>query len=79
MAILARADGGVPRESLCAEYGISVQTFYRWRRRYGDRVQSPVRKLREAEEENARLRKLLIEKELENHRLQDVIQKYRSH
>lgn len=70
--ILEQGEEATPKKELCARHGISLQTFYRWRRKYGHSVASPTRRIEELEEENARLRQLLVQKELENSRLKDV-------
>jgi putative transposase len=50
---------------VCKERGLSEQTFYRWRQRYGGLQQAEVRRLRELEQENSRLKRLLAERDLE--------------
>jgi putative transposase len=58
---------------LCRLHGISENTFYRWRRRYGDMQVSEVRRLRELEAENARLKRLLAERDLELDAIREVL------
>jgi putative transposase len=50
---------------LCREHGISEQTFYRWRKQFGGMTVSDAQRLRELEQENARLKRLLAERDLE--------------
>jgi putative transposase len=50
---------------VCKEQGLSKQTYYRWRQRYGGMQQAEVRRLRELEQENSRLKRLLAERDLE--------------
>jgi putative transposase len=50
---------------LCREHGISEQTFYRWRKQFGGMTVSDAQRLRELEKENARLKRLLAERDLE--------------
>ena len=50
---------------VCRLHGIAETTFYRWRKRYGDLQVSEVKRLRELEAENARLKRLLAERDLE--------------
>ena len=50
---------------VCRLHGIAETTFYRWRKRYGDLQVSEVKRLRELEGENARLKRLLAERDLE--------------
>ena len=66
VGILREAEkGGMTISELCRVHGIAENTFYRWRRRYGDLQVSEVRRLRELETENARLKRLLAERDLE--------------
>ena len=55
--------------------GISEQTFYRWKKKFGGLLPSEVRKLRQLEEENARLRRLVADLSLDKEMLQEVIRK----
>lgn len=52
-------------ESFCKKQGISVQTLYRWRNKFGSMDVSEARRLKELEVENARLKKILAERDLE--------------
>ena len=61
VGILKRAEAGVKVKDLCRKHGFSDATFYNWRSRYGGMEVSDVRKLRELESENAKLKKLLAE------------------
>jgi len=64
--ILAEAARGeVPVVRICRERGISEQTFYRWRRAYAGLGAAEVKRLRELEAENARLRRMLVDRDLE--------------
>ena len=57
---------GVRVPEVCRKLGISEQTFYRWRKRYGGLDRSEVRRLKSLEQENARLKKLLAESMIDN-------------
>ncbi len=61
VGILKQAEAGVKVRDLCRKHGFSDATFYNWRSRYGGMEVSEVRKLRELEAENAKLKKLLAE------------------
>ena len=61
VSILKQAEAGVKVRDLCRKHGFSDATFYNWRSRYGGMEVSEVRKLRELEAENAKLKKLLAE------------------
>lgn len=64
--VLREADApGATIGAVCAAHGISESAFYRWRKRYGDLQVSEVRRLRELEAENARLKRMLAERDLE--------------
>ncbi len=60
---------------ICRSHGISEATYYAWRRRYGGLQVSEVRHLRHLEQENAQLKHLLAERELENHALRTLATK----
>lgn len=57
MAIPKQAEAGIPAPELCREHGISSDTFYKWRIKFGSMDASLMARLRELEEENRRLKK----------------------
>jgi putative transposase len=64
--LLHRAERGEqPIGALCREHGISEQTFYRWRKKFGGMTIPDTQRLRQLEKENARLKRLLAERDLE--------------
>jgi len=71
----AEADlaGGKAVAQVIQKLGISEQTFYRWRRRYGGMQVDEARRLRELEAENARLKRLVAELALDKQMLQEVV------
>lgn len=72
--ILAQAArGDMTARDVCNLHGISEQTFYRWKRKYGDMTTSEIKHLRELEAENARLKRLLAESVLEIDAIRDVL------
>ena len=74
--ILAEADSpGNSVAAIARKYGISEQTIYRWRKKYRGFSSSEAKRLKALEEENARLKRLLAEKELEIQSLTQVIKK----
>ena len=75
VSILKQAEAGVKVKDLCRKHGFSDATFYNWRSRYGGMEVSDVRKLRELEAENAKLKKLLAEAMLDNAALKDILGK----
>ena len=58
---------------VCRINGVSEQTFYRWKRRYGEMTTSEVKRLRELEAVNARFKRLLAERDLEIDTIRDVL------
>ena len=73
--ILAHAESGVPQKELCRKYGVSEATFYVWRRKYGGLAPSEVRRLKQLEEENRKLKRLVADLALDKQILQEVIRK----
>lgn len=74
VGILAQAaKGDMTARDVCNLHGISEQTFYRWKRKYGDMTTSEVKRLRELESENARLKRMLAERDLEIDAIKDVL------
>ena len=61
--------------AICHAQGITETTFYRWRRKFGGMTVSEVQRLKELEKENARLKRLLAERDLEVDALKEVITK----
>ena len=70
--ILRQADGGEPAQSICREHNISEQTFYRWKKKYGDMELADAKRLKSLEKENAELKKMWAESMLENRVLKEV-------
>jgi putative transposase len=76
VAILRDAESGQrPAGEVCRRHGISVPTFYAWRRRYGSMAENEVRRLRELEKENGRLKRLLAERDVELDVVRELLQK----
>lgn len=72
--ILAQAArGDMTARRVCDINGITEQTFYRWKKKYGEMSTSEVKRLRELEAENARLKRLLAESALEIDAIRDVL------
>ena len=69
----AEAGGSVPE--ICRREGISRETFYRWRRKYGDLEVSEARRLKALEEENRRLKRLVADQALNLQVLKDLLGK----
>ena len=63
--VLEQVDKGQKVEDICREHGISAPTFHRWKKRYGGLSQTELTKIKGLESENARLKRLLAERDLE--------------
>jgi len=72
---LRQADTGVKVEEVCRKMGISEATFYNWKKKYGGIAVSELRRLRQLEEENSKLKKLVADLSLDKQMLQDILQK----
>ena len=72
---LKQAELGTPVEEVCRKMGISDATFYNWRKKFGGLGPSEVRRLRQLEEENAKLKRLVADLSLDKAMLQDVLAK----
>lgn len=75
VAILKEAEVGVPIKDICRKYGIGNSTFYKWREKYGGMEASDVRRLKELEEENRRLKQMYAELSLKSQMQEDIIKK----
>src|SRR5687767_12879193 len=73
--ILKEVETGSPVAEVCRKYGVSEQTVYRWRSRYGGLDTSELQRLRELEAENARLKKIVAQQVLEMDVLKDLVSK----
>ena len=74
-SVLQQVEGGVPVGDVCRQVGISEQTFYRWEKQYAGLQADQVRELKQLQDENARLKKLVAELSLDKAILQDVAAK----
>jgi len=75
VAILKEAECGKTVGDICRGYGISEQTYYRWKKTYGGLRVSEVKRLHDLEKENARLKRLMAERDLEIDALKEWISK----
>ncbi len=75
VTILKEAEAGMPVKDICRKYGISNSTFYKWREKYGGMEASDVRRLKELEEENRRLKQMYAELSLKSQMQEDIIKK----
>lgn len=75
VGILKEADAGIQVKEICRKYGISDATYYTWKKKYGGLQVSEVRRLRELETENAKLKRMYADLSLECDALKDLISK----
>ena len=75
IGILKEAEAGIAATELCRKYGISDQTYYNWKAKYGGMNVSDARKLKQVEDENLRLKHLVADLTLDNQALKAVISK----
>jgi putative transposase len=73
--ILKQADAGVKVQDLCRQQGISDATYYKWKSKYGGMEASDIKRLREVEAENSKLKRMFADLALENRALKDLIEK----
>lgn len=73
--IVRQVEGGATAIEVCRQHGISEQTFYRWKKKYGGMGVAELRRLRQLEEENSKLKQLVADLSLDKAMLQEVIAK----
>ena len=72
---LRQAEAGTRASEVCRKIGVSEQTFYRWKRKFAGMGVAEVRRLKQLEEENRKLKQLVADLSLDKQMLQDVIRK----
>ena len=72
---LKQAETGIPVKEVIRKLGITEQTFYRWKKKYAGMLPSDVKKLKQLDEENRQLKKLVADLSLDKQMLQDVLSK----
>ena len=73
--VLKQVEGGRSAADVCREYGISQATYYNWKARYGGMEASDIKRLKDLEAENRRLKQMYANLSLEHEALKDVIEK----
>ena len=73
--ILRQAEEGTPIAEVCRKAGIAEATFYNWRKKYGGLMPSEMKRLKQLDEENARLKRPVADLSLDKAMLQDVIKR----
>lgn len=72
---LKRQEVGTPVDEVCRKLGISDATFYKWKKKYSGLGPSELRRLKQLEEENAKLKRLVADLSLDKAMLQDVLKR----
>jgi putative transposase len=75
VGILKEADAGIAVTQICRKYGISDATYYKWKAKYGGMGTSEVKRLKQLEDENRRLKHIVADLTLDNQALKAVISK----
>jgi putative transposase len=70
-----QAEAGTPVEEVCRKMGVSEPSFYRWKKRFAGMGVPEIRRLRQLEEENRRLKQLVADLTLDRSMLQDVLRR----
>ena len=75
VAVLNESEAGLPLEELIRKHGISKGTFYKWKAKYSGMDASALKRLKELEEENRRLKQMYADLSLEHRVLKDIVEK----
>lgn len=75
IAILKEHESGIPVADLCRRHGVSEQSIYRWKTKFGGMEVSDAKRLRELEDENRRLKRMVADLSLDKQMLEDVLAK----
>ena len=73
--IIKQGEDGTPVAEICRKAGISQATYFNWKKKYAGLMPSEMRRLRELEEENSRLKKIVADLSLDKAMLQDVVKR----
>ena len=75
VSILKQAEAGMPVKEVCRQHQISSACYYKWKSKFGGLSVSELRRNRELEAENSKLKRMYAEIAMENHALKDLIEK----
>ena len=75
VSMINEAGSGIPVPEICRKHGIGQSTFYKWRSKYGGMEASDVKRLKELEEENRKLKDMFATLSLKHSMLEDIIAK----
>ena len=73
--ILKEVEGGRQVKEVCREYGVSDATYYNWKAKYGGMEASDIRRLKDMEEENRRLKQMYADLSIKHEALMDIVEK----
>ena len=73
MAILGEGEAGLPVAEVCRKHGISNATYYQWKSKYAGMSANELKRVKDLEAENSRLKKIYAEMALENAAIKDVL------
>jgi putative transposase len=75
VSVLKEVETGLKVDEVCRKHGISPGTYYNWKSKYGGMEASDVKKLKETQDENAKLKRMFADLSLENLALKDLLEK----
>lgn len=75
VSILNEAEAGMKVKDLCRKHGISDATYYNWKAKYGGMTASELKRVKDLEAENAKLKRMYADLALENRAMKDLIEK----
>lgn len=75
VSILKEADAGMKVADVCRKHGVSEPTYYKWKSKYGGLEASELKRIKELETENAKLKKMYAEMAMFNEALKELIEK----
>jgi putative transposase len=75
ISLLREVESGMKVEEICREHGISSATYYKWKSKFGGMDTSELKRIRELEEENAKLKRMYADVSLENLAMKDLFSK----
>jgi putative transposase len=73
--IIKQGEVGTPVTEICRQAGISQATYFNWKKKYAGLMPSEMRRLRELEDENGRLKKIVADLSLDKEMLQDIVKR----
>jgi putative transposase len=72
---MRQAESGTTVDEICRKLGVTQATFYRWKKKYAGMGVSELRRLKQVEEENRKLKQLVADLSLDKHMLQEIVRK----